>query len=722
MKSWSEIESSPEFAAAPSSVKREVRGFYRAHLRSSPDFQALPKDEQESVLRVIEGDGDFAIKAAAALVVSAQREMLGREIVDPEKDNAIVTILKGAKAAEHYLDVPLKDRQHESFQDEIPGHLDKPLRALIGFMEDATPEYAAFKFWELRKNMPLQEKIRDVLILSSTLPPWPVNLPDAIAGHRLIRSYSDLAARTSPALPDIRLIPVQDRDQFIMKDPEAALKLGLPQREWTIIDLRVLKNIHLAMAGLQNGLPHGLNPSTVMTFAAEVRNLSYELLARRLYATPRGNGMVPLDADQIATFVIAAGVLTAGMTAVADDYPALFSVTAGMAQIPNAALGRVKTMLMYMRFPLNVEALLSGVETGRVSFMRLGQLEDLIFEESARDAGAPMQMVPRVAQDARTACRQPVLAALTYRTEVLARQAYKKKQQEIRQKIMAEAQRQLKNPPVIASTPTKSPQEPDGPFLTHEDGVAALVIPEWMAFLDPEPENPDSPPSDQAGQPSTVEHASSPSTSTATQQTKAQTASDPPESKEGAEIVAANPRPLHEYLAAHPISIKDLLHHGLWGDFKAYTDILAKTGGASVDETLAAVAKVGLMPEKSSPIDILNALDQEAAGKTKDSAFAPAIRAVANPDLTDIVPAYRDPRSGKVYSGGADPAAVAYHIADAKIRRAALKAAREQTEDDGFLVKGEFLTRAQAEERYGFRDAKELDALKAVSREAKGGH
>ncbi len=441
MKSWAEIQSSPEFVNAPDNVKSEVRGFYKQNLAKTPDFQALSAAEQVQVMNHIEGDKDFAIKMAAALIVGAKRQELDREMIDPEKENVLAAVLAGAKLAEGYLDAPLKDRPREPFADPIPNHLDKPLRALVAFAEDGTPEYTALKFWEIRGQMRLDDKIRDVLGASGQFPPSPFDTGTLFRTSEIIQDW--------PHARIPRMVPPAMMDQFIAKDPQAAIKTTLPLDKWVELDRRVMGNMMGFIGGLNGAVPHGFRPEVVAGIAREVIHNSYEIIARSLYQVPAAQGEIPIEPDHIAAIIMASDVLAPGMYKVADDFPSIFAIISGMAQVPQMAMSRFQNFVGSLRVPLTPASLLEIVNTGTVNFIEIYKVEQMLFQEACLQAGARAETLGRLADDARTACDKPLLSALTVKSEQLCEDEFKAKKDEIKQKIGVEVQRQLVMPALI---------------------------------------------------------------------------------------------------------------------------------------------------------------------------------------------------------------------------------------------------------------------------------
>lgn len=589
MKSWGSISASPAFSSASPSVKDEVRGHYKKSLAADPSFQALPQDEQSRVLRVIDGDGDYPIKLAASLVVASQKEVLGRAVVDPKEKDAIEDALKGAKSSEKYLDVPLKDRPREPFQDEIPGHLDKPLRALLGFMDDALPEYPAYKFWLSRSGESMEERLRNVLALSNTQKPVPVDANAAMNLDGFIRTYPELDRRLPTILPPLAQWTPEDQEKIITTDSEAALKHGLTQIQWLAPDRAVQTVLVHLLAGLKQGVPRAFRPDAVPLIVAAVKQKSYELLARKMYRLPSPDGSIPLDSEKIGETLLASAVLGPGMDQVADDFPSLFAVASGLAAVPRVAVGRYRTFIQNeTKTPITPEWLLKVVTTGSFSLIKIEKIDEMLFQEAATQSGARKEQISHLTRDSITAATQPLLVSLMARSAQMDTDDFKKAQQNVRQKLNAAVQKQLKPPPPPVASP--EPAEPDQIEQVHEDGVMATVIPHHMAFMDPDP-----------GDPQAQEDPDRPAEAPEPTQYTPEPSSEAPG--------PVSDSPVLDYLKAHPISIKSVKKAGLLSDFKSFPGVLAKDG-TPLDATLSTLIADNLLPENSDYNDLLDALDK----------------------------------------------------------------------------------------------------------------
>jgi phosphoglycolate phosphatase-like HAD superfamily hydrolase len=196
------------------------------------------------------------------------------------------------------------------------------------------------------------------------------------------------------------------------------------------------------------------------------------------------------------------------------------------------------------------------------------------------------------------------------------------------------------------------------------------------------------------------------------------------ERKETLETNDIKAQPMHDLLRKLPIGEKWIKKLGLAGEFKNFKGVTVKGGTDEnkVDQAVEKAVQSGLLPEGSSVNDLLDLLDHESRKGTKAQAEASLVRDEAEkPDLSQFQAAIKDPASGNVYTGP-NHASIADQImktdADVAFKRLALKAAADNTDDAGFVdAGGKFITRTQAQEKYGFRTSQELHARQ----DAKGG-
>ena len=681
MRTWAEIESDPAFHASPDAVKSEVRGFYKAHLSSRPEFFRLSQDQRAKVLARIDGDADFPVKMAAALIVAAQKETLGRSMIDPERDDLVSAVVSSAKLAEHYLDVPLGSRPHEPLQAEIPAHLDKPLRALLGFMDDATPEYAAAKIWITRSELSLESKMRDILTMASRLPTQPINAASLLQVDSLIHTQEDLNKRVPPDLPPIQTWPVDTRNGFIAKDPEAALKAGFPKKEWPRFDLPIIRNIAGLLSGLARGLPMGLRPDAVAAVVDDVRRDSYELMARAVYGASNGVERLSVEPDRISATILAADVLAPGMSKVADDFPCLFAVVSGLAASPKLSASMMSRLPREFQ-PVSVTAMFQSVRDGRASFIHLSAIEESMLDDAAKSSGARPEVLARVIAAAKTAAKTPLMSAIVVKSEMLDRRDFEAKKQEIRQKVGAEAKRQMEQPapepaPVEVGEPPAPEPEPEElalppmePMEDFEEKMARL-----MGIEDESPGEPAPPPPPPQEAPE--EHVE---------------ASDTPAAAPTQPEPAKEPfRPILKYLQTHTISVKSAKKHGLSREFKAFPGVLA-ADGEDLDAVMTALVVEKLLPKGADYNDLLDALEAEK-----------------------ITPAFKDPKTGKVTTGR-NHKTIAEGIKDPAAAKVAMAAHTEKNDDAGFVADGKFITRSEAKKRYGFSTSEELAEMSGAGK------
>jgi hypothetical protein len=613
-----------------------VRDHYKRSVASHPDFKTLDPEEQGRVLKAIDGDGGFSIQMAAVIIAAAQRERLGRSILEPTYDESLDEALKGAKSAEHYLDVPIKDRPREPFQDEIPGHLDKPLRALLGFIDDALPEYPQYKFWQSRASQSLEDRLRGVLALSSKLPERPVDANAALNLSGYIRTYEDLDRRLPTRLPPLRSWQPDAQEKQLTTDAEAALKHGLTQSQWGAPDRAVQTVLIHVLAGVKQGVPRAFRPDAIPPIIASIKQKCYEIMSRSLYHLPSKNGLIPLDPEAIGETILASAVISPGMEQVADDFPSLFAVVSGLASVPNSALGRYRTFIQNeVRRELTPGLLLQFVTTGSFSLIHLAKVDEMILQAAADAAGAHPDIVSHIIRDAVGASRQPLLAALMVRSANMDIQDFKKAQDQVRTKLAAEVQKQMQPKPRPA--PPITPEEPDEIHQVHRDGVSALVVPEHMAFIDPDPEDPES----------QTPHAVAASGPAPVPQESPNSPTVKPEAPVDKPVDTVD-NSISTYLKANPISIKSVKAIGLLSDFKKHLEVLSK-GGATLKETMAALISGKLLPPKSDYNDILDALDHRGPARpppTEDAGTSsPADPSASSPEKTPEETAPETPKA-----------------------------------------------------------------------------
>ena len=495
MKSWSQIESDPNFHASPEEVKSEVRGFYLKSLESSPEFQGLPPEEQEKIRRYV-GDGvPLPIKMAAQLIAGAMTGKVDQAILVPNKEGLIELIFKGAKNAEGALEVPLKERPNNA--ETLPAnhfHINEQLKSYMAFIEEGLPEYHDFKAWEQRKALTLPAKIEDVKSTIEPVQPDP-RLQALITGGE-ITSYPALAQRLPIELQDLRIFPPEVQDAVIQKDPEAAVKTGLPIEQWGMANQMVGQVVARFLSGAQ-----AFNdPEAMMTVRDSIVRTAYELLARKLYRVPSNKPQLT-DPLSVADLVMASDAEMVGMSKVASSYPWVYAFLSGMAALPYKSRGRwlswsretAEEMNLPQGQPITTEILFIAIKQGSTSFINLANLDRSIFIEAVKEKGINPAIMERMHQDLLVAAKNPVDGSIVYTMEKQDREKFEGAVNDAKEQIMLEVQRILvkaQEAPAPVAQDQPQPDSLDDIKEVFEDGASLTLIPEKLAFLDPEPDNP----------------------------------------------------------------------------------------------------------------------------------------------------------------------------------------------------------------------------------------
>jgi hypothetical protein len=576
MRTWSEIQTDPAYHGAAPHIQEEVRGAYRKHLESDPHFKGLPTAEQERMKREIEGDPDFAVKMAAALIAGAKKNELDRALLAPEKDDALIESVKGAKTSEHFLDIPLKDRQREPFSDSLPGHLDKPLRSLLAFIDDGLPEYNAFKFWDEQKNLSLAQKIHNVQSTAqqSGLPNQPIDLDAAIDLKGYMRDRSELMA---PLRKGIAL-PPKTKEKLLLRDPQSAAKFALSDSQWETMDKIVLGNILAILKTMERGIPAGLRTDAIPAIISGVRKVSYELLARRLNAAPADQTPVPVDPEKVAVLVMAARVFGPEMDDIAAKFPSLFSFISGLSVPPRNAVFALQQLAEEMkrkRLPLMPETFLTVFKSGEISYRMIGEIETRLRQESAKEQGANPDIIARLEDDLDTAAEQPFMAALVVATEAMVRQDLAQAKAKARQKIAEEVKRAL-TPPKPPEQDQESPPDTQGTPATTQEEPEDVYPPTAPPIDGWDEETENSPPTPQMTQNKAPDAMPDTSGKPQTTAPAAPGGGEAPKVAQAAKKSLAGP--IHAYLATHPISQRSIKKAGLSHEFEPYSDITTKDG------------------------------------------------------------------------------------------------------------------------------------------------
>jgi hypothetical protein len=86
-------------------------------------------------------------------------------------------------------------------------------------------------------------------------------------------------------------------------------------------------------------------------------------------------------------------------------------------------------------------------------------------------------------------------------------------------------------------------------------------------------------------------------------------------------------------------------------------------------------------------------------------------------DLNKVFPAYRDPVTGRIFTGnshaGIGDAIIGDASLDRETKRRVIRAIEAKDDTTGFLDEGEFISREEAQKRYGFTQSHELWGLRA---------
>lgn len=422
-----------------------------------------------------------------------------------------------------------------------------------------------------------------------------------------------------------------------------------------------------------------------------------------------------------------------------------------------------------------LDMLKEGLATGKASFVQMAKLNDALQEAALEAQGAHPDTVQRHKADAYTAAQRPGEAIVVHHMEVETQKNAVLARAKATAEVWEEAHRTIKESDKEAPAPTQEPElnhltqsvksepEPAPPLPSRAEVIAhaedagvpaeeaadahraAALQEQESGTLDPDIAQEYAEAGDNSFDPAALEDEQSPFPNTAkhpaemsweefkaeypgmdkaTHQLIVEEAqfevekAARAETKENLRSSGVTAQPIHDELRKTPIGEKWVKKLGLTGEFEAYkkSGILVKGGNDEnkVDYALTRLKEVGALPADATINDMLDALDHESRMGTKKEAEESLVRDAPALDLSSIVPAVRT-ASGEVIAGN-----VGEHHQDLidRMNDPAERAAAQKDKDSegpslGFVDKdGKFITRDQAEKKYGVRHSEELNVIR----------